>query len=55
MQMQSSENAVPALLDKNFSGVIAMSMTHYKEEGVYVLKDKQGTDVLDEDFKYINQ
>jgi hypothetical protein len=51
--MQTS--TIPALLDKNFAGAIAMSMTHYQDEGVYILKDNNGTDALNEKFEYINQ
>lgn len=42
---------LPALLDKNFSKLEA---TSYPEEGVVVVKDDRGVDVLDSEFKYVD-
>ena len=47
-------NPIPALLNKDFKPKVNTKMIHYPEEGIYILKDDKGIDVVNEDFEYIN-
>lgn len=45
---------IPALLDKRFPIVLPQLKAIDYKEGVIVINDEKGTDVLDKDFHYVN-
>lgn len=51
--MLGTQTDLPALLNKNFPYPAGTIATSYPE-GVVVLEDSQGLDILDEEFEYID-